>query len=147
MEEQTPKKSRWKRFSDAITSPASALSDATKHSPLITLFAIMLIVQPLIQTGIELIKEVASVKRELDPATRPITRAELDIVNQKIDFLQQLIVADVKGDAEHEGNRRHHVSPPVDNTQPKPVDFDTLKKTLADVEHKADEDYKVQSKK
>jgi len=143
MEEQTPKKSRWKRFSDAITSPASALSDATKHSPLITLFAIMLIVQPLIQTGIELIKEVASVKRELDPATRPITRAELDIVNQKIDFLQQLIVADVKGDA----NRHHHVAPPVDNTQPKPVDFDTLKKTFADVEHKADEDYKVQSKK
>ncbi len=139
MEEQTPKKSWWKRFSDVVTSPASALSDATKHSPLITLFAIMLIVQPLIQTGIELIKEVASVKRELDPANRPITKAELDIVNQKIDFNNQLILATIQGKGVHkqvdkstttaDSNEYHGLQSRLDGVQKKlDADFKSAKK-------------------
>lgn len=138
MEEQAPKKPWYKRFADTVSSPASALSDATKHSPLITLFAIMLIVQPVIQTGIELIKEFAQVKRELDPASRPVTKAELEIVNQKIDFNNQLILAGIRAKA----------TPKVDksSTSADNHPYSNLQQNLTDVQKKLDADYKGQKK-
>ncbi len=148
MEEQIPPpKGFWSNVGNIVSSPVAAISKMTKESPAMTLIAILLVVQPIVQTGIDLVKGLIEFKQDLDPKSRPSTRAELDIVNAKIDFLQQLIVNDMKNDAERETNRHRHISPPVDNTQPKPVDFDTLKKSLADVQHKADEDFRLHAKK
>lgn len=138
MEEQIPKKPWYKRFADTVSSPATALSDATKHSPLITLFAIMLIVQPVIQTGIELIKEFAQVKRELDPASRPVTKAELDIVNQKIDFNNQLILAQISGKKPTKVDKS--------TTTADSSAYSNLQQNLTDVQKHLDADYKGQKK-
>lgn len=142
MEEETPKKSYWKRFTETISSPASALSDATKHSPVITIFAILLIIQPVIQTGIEFVKGLAEVKQNLNPQTRPVTKAELDLVNQKIDFNNQLILADIQADKDKEKSLNAH---------PRGVDKDgrvldgkryrALQDKLAGVQKNLDSDY------
>lgn len=51
--------------------------------------------QPVISTGIGIFHEFREVKHVMNPANRPVTEQELDIVNQKIDFMQQLIVEEV----------------------------------------------------
>ena len=141
MADETPTpKSFWGKVGAVFSSPATALSNITKESPAMVLIAILLVVQPVVQTGIELIKEVAEVKQDLDPATRPVTKAELDIVNQKIDFNNQLILADIEADKEKALAFAHRG---VDN-QGKPLDhqnYQALQDKLSNVQKKLDTDY------
>lgn len=83
MSEETPGESFWARLR----------ATATGHGPAMTVCAILLVAQPVIQTTIEVVQELIAVKQDLDPSTRPVTKAELDIVNQKIDYNNQLILA------------------------------------------------------
>lgn len=104
-DEPTPKLSIWRQFLKVVKNPISVLSDKTKDSPLITIMAIVFILQPIITTGIELVKGMVEVRDQLKPGNRPITKNELEIVNSKIDFLQQLIVTDMQRDAAAEEER------------------------------------------
>ncbi len=134
MEEQAPKRSVWSKIGNAVTSPASAISNATKNSPLITLVAIMLVVQPVIQTGIELVKGLIQVKHDLDPSTRPVTKEELDIVNQKIDFNNELIITLLGGHVKKSPVDKSHTS--ADNSS-----YEALQSRLASEQKKLDADF------
>ncbi len=140
MEDQPPTQPRsfWTKVSSAVSSPLVAISDATKKSPAVTLIAILLVVQPVVQTCIDLVKGLAEVKHDLDPSTRPVTKAELDIVNQKIDFNNQLILAGIRAKA----------TPKVDksSTSADNHPYSNLQQNLTDVQKKLDADYKGQKK-
>lgn len=146
----TPKRSWWQAIVDACSSPMDALTHITKQSPLVAILAVVFVLQPVISTAIDLVKELVEVRQTLDPSTRPITKAELDIVNTKIDFIQSLIVTDMQNDAKAAEERREHwhsSQPPVDQTRDKVVPYVALQKKLTDVQSKLDKDYKVQAKK
>ncbi len=108
MSDETPTPTTfWGKVGAVLSSPATALSNMTKNSPAMTLIAILLVIQPAVQTGIDLLKSLAEVKHDLNPETRPVTKAELDLVNQKIDFNNQLILADIQADKEKALAFRH----------------------------------------
>lgn len=122
--ETSPKPSIWQQVLKVVKNPISALSDKTKDSPLITIIAIVFVLQPVLSTGVDLIKGMIEVKEQLNPNNRPVTKGELDIVNSKIDFIQQLIVTDMQKDAAAEEDRRkyrHQHDNQVANTTPPPV--------------------------
>lgn len=146
MTDESPKQSIWSKLGSFFSSPASALSDASKHSPVLTVLAIMFVIQPVVQTGIELIKEVVEVRQDLDPATRPITKAELDLVNQKIDFNNQLILADINADKEKALAFANHRG--VDKAN-EPLDhqtYDALQQKLTTVQQNLDDKFKARKK-
>lgn len=147
----TPKKTLWQQVMDTVTSPMAALSHITKESPLIAILAIVFVFQPVISTGIDLVKELVEVRQTLDPSKRPVSKSELDIVNAKIDFIQSLIVTDMQNDAKAAEERREHwhASQPmaVDKTPEKVVPYVELQKKLSAVQSKLDKDYKAQPKK
>src|SRR5271167_337611 len=153
-----PTKGVWKRISSVVSSPLTSVSKMTKESPAMILIAILLVVQPIVQTGIELVKGLIEFKQDLDPNNRPVTKAELDVINSKIDFLEKLVLADTKADHDrldeqnkwlnshkHPGiaNTPPVNAPPANAAPPLPADFDDLSKKLADVEHHADEDFRL----
>ena len=67
----------------------------SSKSPLLTVLAVVFLLQPVISTTVDLIDEWRSVKQDMDPGARPVTKNELDIVNKKIDFLQDLILEEM----------------------------------------------------
>lgn len=92
MTEETQKKTIWQSISDAVRNPASILSGASK-SPIITGLAIVFLVQPIVMTGLSLFREWRSVQQVMSPESRPVTKAEFQILNEKVDFItQQLII-------------------------------------------------------
>jgi hypothetical protein len=116
MEDQSPKlaqkvkkKTFWQQAGSVLKNPIAILSDKTKDSPLVTILAIVFILQPVISSSVGLIKDMIEVKQSLDPGNRPVTKDELEIVNQKIDFIQKLIVTDMEKDAANADarSRRH----------------------------------------
>lgn len=153
-----PPKGFWSKIGSAVTSPGVAISKATKESPAMVLIAILLVVQPIVQTGIELIRGLIEFRQELDPATRPVTKAELDIVNQKIDFNNSLILADIQADKEkalafaqhRKANIDGPVAPPSDKpSSDKPISqqYKDLQDKLTTVQKHLDSDYKKNSYK
>jgi len=130
-----PDKGIWNKTREIVSSPVSAISKMTKESPAMVLIAILLVVQPVVQTGIDLVRSFIEFKQDLDPNTRPVTKAELDVINSKIDFLEKLVLADTADD-------RKLLNSQLKRSTAKSVDYDSLKKKLDDVEKKADEDYK-----
>lgn len=137
----TPSKGKWATIVEAVGNPFTFLTTWTKKSPLLSILAVVFLVQPVISTVISFVSEWRSVKEQLDPSKRPVSKAELDLVNTKIDFLQTLIVEDMKNDAkvEHPGS--------VDQTPTKVVPYVELQKKLTDVQQKLDKDFKGQAKK
>jgi hypothetical protein len=118
--ENTPNKTIWQQLGALFKNPISILSDKTKDSPLITILAIVFVLQPVMSTSVSLVKDMIEVKQSLDPGGRPVTKSELDIVNTKIDFIQQLIVTDMQKDAASEEARAHRRSPNVVMAVPPP---------------------------
>lgn len=144
------KKSRWKAFLEVISSPMDFLQHWSKKSPLLTILAVVFLLQPVISTSIDLIDEWRSVKQDMDPGKRPVTKDELDIVNKKIDFLQQLIVAEVNSRHDHTHDGAHHPPTPVAVVPPPAVaDAPTsklhdLQEQLDTVQKKLDSDFMKQ---
>lgn len=130
----TQNKSFWATIVEAIGNPFTYITTWTKKSPLITILAVVFLVQPVISTGISIISEWRSVKQQLNPSTRPVTKGELDLVNAKIDFLQKLIVTDMQQDVA----TAHSVAKAHDKVVP----YVELQKKLTDVQSKLDKDYK-----
>lgn len=106
--ETSTEKTFWQQVVTLCKSPVSILTDKTKDNPLITILAIVFVLQPIISSGISLVKDTIEVKQTLDPNNRPVTKGELDIVNTKIDFIQQLIVTDMQNDAAAEQAKNNH---------------------------------------
>lgn len=139
MENSSPK-SFWDKIGAVLTSPATALSNATRESPAVVLVAIVLVVQPIMQTGIELVKGLAEVKQDLDPSTRPITKAELDLVNDKIDYLQQLILAEIH-------NNQHNLGVDQSHGLVEDSKYKGFQNKLMGIQKKLDTDYQHKIKK
>jgi hypothetical protein len=142
-----PPKGFWSKVGSVVTSPGAAFSKATKESPAMVLIAILLVVQPVVQTGIELVRGLIEFKQDLDPATRPVTKAELDIVNEKIDFNNKLILADIQADKEKALAFAHGKPQPIPAPINKPVDeqYKELQDKLTTVQKHLDSDFKHQS--
>lgn len=109
------KKSIWKTIVEAISSPMDFLQHWSSKSPLLTVLAVVFLLQPVISTAIDLIGEWRSVKQDMDPETRSVTKAELEIVNKKVDFVQQLIVTEMNNRHVHESTHdaKPHAPVPV----------------------------------
>lgn len=143
------KKSRWKTIIEAISSPMDFLQHWSSKSPLLTVLAVVFLLQPVISTSIDLIDEWRSVKTDLDPQKRPVTKAELDIVNQKVDFVQQLIVTEMNNRHTHENiSVKPHISTPEPASTPDVVvptqKLQALQSQLDNVQKKLDNDYAKQ---
>lgn len=143
--EVIPKPSLWQQFIAVCKNPISTLSDKTKDSPLVTILAIVFILQPVISTTVDIVKAMVEVKQTLDPLTRPVTKAELDIVNAKIDFIQQLIVTNMQRDTSSKPNPV--ITSPVVKSPEKVVPYVELQRKLNDVQTRLDLNYKSQAKK
>lgn len=133
-------KSRWQSILDAMSSPIDFLHNWTSKSPLLTVLAVVFLVQPVISTGIDLINELRHVKHATNPLNRPVTEQELDIVNQKINFLQQLIIADLTGKRSAQQTRASDVI----STATKPQSWQQLQKKLDTVQKQLDNTYTQQ---
>ena len=92
------------------------------------------------QTGIELVKGLAEVKQDLDPSTRPITKAELDLVNDKIDYLQQLILAEIH-------NNQHNLGVDQSHGLVEDSKYKGFQNKLMGIQKKLDTDYQHKIKK
>lgn len=143
-----PPKGIWSKIGAVVSSPGAAISKVTKESPAMVLIAILLVVQPIVQTGIELVRGLIEFRQELDPASRPVTKAELDIVNEKIDFNNKLILADIQADKEKalafaHGRAAPQPPPPLGD---KPVDqqYSDLQNKLSKVQKNLDDNYRHQ---
>ncbi len=146
-----PPKGMWQRIGTVVSSPLTSVTKMTKESPAMVLIAILLVVQPIVQTGIELVKGLIEFKQDLDPNNRPVTKAELDVINSKIDFLEELVLTDTKEDRE----RLNRQDTWMDKKKPKPVVvipqpdvtpdtvYNSLKQKLDDVTKKADANFKA----
>lgn len=141
------KKSRWKTIVEAISSPMDFLQHWSSKSPLLTVLAVVFLLQPVISTAIDLIDEWRNVKQDMDPSNRPVTKAELDIVNKKVDFVQQLIVTEMNNRHEHESTHdaKTHAPTPVPASNPDVVaptqKLKALQSQLDTVQKKLDTDF------
>lgn len=97
-DETTPKLTLWQQFLAACQSPLTALKNKSKESPIVTIIAIAFLAQPVFSTGVTIVQGIVSVRQQFDPNQRPVTKGELDLVNQKIDFVQKLIEQDMAND-------------------------------------------------
>ncbi len=146
------KKSRWKTIIEAVSSPMDFLQHWSSKSPLLTVLAVVFLLQPVISTTIDLIDEWRSVKQDLDPNMRPVTKAELDIVNKKVDFVQQLIVTEMNNRHQHESTHdaQSHAPTPVQPVNPDVVaptqKLHDLQSQLDTVQKKLDSDFVKQKK-
>lgn len=143
------KKSLWGTILQVITSPVDFLQHWSKKSPLLTVIAVVFLLQPVISTSIDVIDEWRTVKENLNPGKRPVTKDELDIVNQKIDFLQQLLVTQVQQrhskvvihkDVEN-SNIKQPTSAPAALPPGSNQELQNLQTKLASVEKQADADW------
>jgi hypothetical protein len=91
MAETSPKKSFLHHLVDAVKNPSTILTGATK-SPWLAAIAVVFLLQPLISTTIDLFREYRNVKQSLDPSTRPVTKAELVLINEKIDLIYNKLI-------------------------------------------------------
>ena len=158
-----PPKGIWSKVGSVVSSPLTSVSKMTKESPAMVLIAILLVVQPIVQTGIELVKGFVEFRQDLDPNSRPVTKAELDVINSKIDFLEKLVLEDTRADQERlnrqdtwmDSRKKGAVpapiplpTPPAPPPTPAPtVDYNSLNKKLAEAEQKADDSFKRAQKK
>jgi len=154
----TPPKGIWNKTREIVSSPVTAITKLTKESPAMVLIAILLIVQPIVQTGLDLMRSFIEFRQDLDPNNRPVTKAELDVINSKIDFLEKLVLANTQADQERlnrqdvwmDSRKKGAIpaplptpsAPPVVVAPPPNIGYDSLNKKLNDVSKKADEEFK-----
>ena len=79
---------------------------AARKSPLTLVLAVVFVVQPVVSTGFDLIGDISFLRQKLDPSTRPVTKAEFDLLNAKVDTLQSSLNEDIKKDKEIIGGQK-----------------------------------------
>lgn len=77
----------WTDFMEWMTSPWATFEKA-KKSPVTWVLVIVFIVQPVANFGLSLYQAYEFGKQEFHPEDRPVTEAEFNLMNIKIDALQ-----------------------------------------------------------
>lgn len=90
------KKPFWTSFMEAVQSPYEYITHWTSKSPLLTILAVVFLLQPIISTCIDV---VHTWKQIANPKERPISKEEFDLLNQRVAFLQGVVVAHMNQDA------------------------------------------------
>lgn len=116
-----------------VSNPWSII-DATKKSPLALVLAVVFVIHPIVSLVFGFIGDVTFLKQELDPTLRPVTVAELNLINQKIDSLEAMIEQDRKTDEKILAKSAEH---------PNIKSFKQAQSTLDDLQKKLDKDFKL----
>jgi hypothetical protein len=111
---------------------------SVRKSPLALVLTIVFIVQPIASTVFSFVDDVAFVRQKLDPSQRPVTKAEFDLLNAKIDTLQDMMKDDIKKDRELINGQ--------EKSAPKANNYGQIQDTLATLQKKLDTAY-VEKKK
>lgn len=125
----------------AIRSPMAAVKNASKENPFVSIIAIVLIAQPIVSAGTNLVQELMAVHTALDVDDRPVTERELNIVNSKIDFLQNLVVQDMQGDREIINGAKAHENSGSVASPSNEQSYEQLKQKLDQVQQKLNATY------
>jgi len=127
------KKPFWKSLFEAIQKPYQFLTNLSSQNPLLAIIAIVFLLQPIVFVGITFFD---TIHKAIHPMDRPITRKEFSLLERRVDFLQFLIVQDMRNDiAQHDPGSRTKAEQ-IEKLQQEQKELDKLSKKL---DHKYDD--------
>ncbi len=127
------KKPFWKSFFEAIQKPYQFLTTLSSQNPLLAILAIVFLLQPVVLTGFDFI---STIHQTIHPMERPITRKEFSLLEKRVDFLQFLIVQDMRNDIAQHMPGSEKKAEQIKKLQHEEKELDLLSKKL---DHKYDD--------